>query len=546
MGAVVEPVRRVDGSRGEVMLPEVAAAFDGNAVVEASIERSWHRSSKVRAFHEMTERKSPAMIENQNGSKLNASSQQSGSCANTERRRFLKGVAVAGAAVVAQSLPGCSVREKSGITTTFDAPVYKPGSQKVRVAFIGTGGMGGAHVEQTKDLGVTCPCYCDVDTNEWSKAKELYSDARGYQDYREMFEKEHANFDAVMIGIPDHHHFPATMLALQYGKHVYTQKPLTHTPWEARQLTSAVARYKVATQMGNQGHAGEGWRLVYEWINGKYLGHITEVHSWTNRPHVYWTQGQPRPEGEDPVPANLNWDVWLGPAPTRPYKAGAYHRFHWRGWWDFGCGALGDMACHTMDGLFWALNPGYPRAVEPVAMTPFNGDSFPVSTVIKWEFAGRPGRPPFVAYWYDGGLKPTLPRDLEFGRSLPETGNLFMGTRASLLVSGDYGDSPRVFPEKKMKEIGKPKRMLERSPGHIQEWLMACRGEKPIDYPKSNFSYAGPMTETILLGNLAIRMGRRLEWDGPNLRVTNVLEANRYVTKEYRAGWKTWSDGNLV
>lgn len=462
---------------------------------------------------------------------------------STDRRTFIKGLSLAGAGVIGSGLAGCSVRDPKMTTDAqrFDAPPYAPGDQKVRLAFIGTGGMGGAHVEQTRELGVTCPCFCDVDTNEWSKALELYPQAKGYQDYREMFDKEHKNFDAVMIGTPDHHHFPATIIAMQLGKHVYTQKPLTHTPWEARELAKAAKRYRVATQMGNQGHAGEGWRLVYEWIRSGALGHVVEVHTWTNRPGGWWPQGVPRPEGEDAVPGNLNWDVWLGPAPTRPFKADTYHRFKWRGWWDFGCGALGDMACHTMDGLFWALNPGHPRAVEPVAMSPFNGETFPTSTMVKWEFPGRPGQRPFDAYWYDGGLRPTLPADLELSRSLPETGNLFIGTKASLLVSGDYGESPRVYPETKMKKIGRPKRMIERSPGHMQEWLMACRDERPIDYPKSNFAYAGPMTEAILLGNIAIRMGRRLEWDGASMKFTNVPEANAFVTKEYRQGWKVWT-----
>lgn len=459
------------------------------------------------------------------------------------RRGFLRAAAAVGTTAAVAGLGGCAATGPKAVSDgqSLDAPVFDPGKQPVRVAFIGTGGMGGAHVEQTKELGVVCPCFCDVDSNEWSKALEAHSSAKGYQDYREMFDKEHKNFDAVMIGTPDHHHFPATMIALQLGKHVYTQKPLTHTPWEARQLGDAPTRYKVATQMGNQGHAGEGWRLVAEWVQSGRLGHITDVHTWTNRPGGWWPQGVPRPEGEDAVPANLNWDVWLGPAPKRPYKADTYHRFKWRGWWDFGCGALGDMACHTMDGLFWALNPGPCSAVEPAAMTPFNGETFPTSAMIKWEFRGRAGRPPIASYWYDGGLKPTLPPDLEFGKKLPETGNLFIGTKASLLVSGDYGESPRVFPEKRMKEIGKPKRIFPRSPGHMEEWLMACRGERPVDFPKSNFSYAGPMTETILLGNIALRMGRRLEWDAASMKFTNLPEANAFVTKEYRQGWKTWA-----
>jgi predicted dehydrogenase len=455
------------------------------------------------------------------------------------RRTFIKSAAAVAGAALATGLPSCAApgaaRRK---TQRAIPPVTAPQRDKLRVAFIGTDGIGAWHVKATHELGVICPCYCDVDTQRMKTAAELYPAAKDYQDYRQMFDKEHKNFDAVMIGIPDHHHYPATMIAMQLGKHVYTQKPLTHTPWEARQLTEAAFKYKVATQMGNQGHAMEGWRLVYEWYHSGALGHVKEVHTWTNRPSNWWPQGMGRPEGEDPVPANLDWDLWLGPAPTRPYKNGVYHPFVWRGWWDFGCGALGDMACHTMDCLFAALDPGPPTAVEPVAMTPMNDESFPNATVIKWEFPRRGFRPGFAAYWYDDCLRPGLPEELERGRHLPETGNLFIGTKASLLVAGDYGDRPRIIPESKMKEIGKPPQKLERSPGHFEEWIMAAKGEKPIDYPKSNFAYAGPMTETILLGNIALRLGRRLEWDGDNMRFTNIPEANEFVTRDYRAGWR--------
>jgi len=456
----------------------------------------------------------------------------------TTRRTFIKSAAaVAGAAVVV-SMPGCAgpgVRRKPRYVIP---SLTSPRLEKLRVAFIGTGGMGASHLESTQHLGITCPCYCDVDTARMQKAAELYPDARPYQDYRQMFDKEHKNFDAVMIAIPDHHHYPATVIAMQHGKHVYTQKPLAHTPWEARKLAEGAVKYKVATQMGNQGHAMEGWRQVYEWYHAGSLGQIKEVHVWTNRPSGWWPQGIDRPEGEDPVPANLDWDVWLGPAPVRPFKNGVYHPFVWRGWWDFGCGALGDMACHTMDTLFAVLDPGYPTAVEPVAMTPMHKETFPNVTVIKWEFPRRGTRPGFTAYWYDGGLRPPAPAALELDRSVPETGMIFIGTKASLLVTGDYGERPRVIPDAKRREIGQPKQLLERSPGHIEEWIMAARGEKPIDFPKSNFAYAGPMTETILLGNIALRMGRRLEWDGEKMRFTNVPEANAFVTKQYRDGWK--------
>ncbi|MBI5864892.1 MAG: Gfo/Idh/MocA family oxidoreductase [Planctomycetes bacterium] len=384
------------------------------------------------------------------------------------RRTFLQTAAVAGAGAISAPYLALAKPQDSK-----EQPAAAPQEKKyseLRVAYVGTGGIGGHHLEETTKLGVSCLCYCDVDTRHFKRAAEAFPKAKGYQDYREMMDKESKNFDAVLVGVPDHSHYPATMIAMQLGKHVYTQKPLTHTIWEARQLTEMAKKNpKLVTQMGNQGHAKEGWRLAYEW-----------VHS----------------------------------------------------------GALGDMACHTMDGIFWALDPGYPTAVQPLAYTPVTSEMFPKSSMIMWEFPAKGNRPAFKSYWYDGGLVPTVPRDLEAGRKLAETGNLWIGTKASLLISGDYGESPRVFPESRMKEIGKPKQLLERSPGHFKEWVQACVGEKPVDFPKTNFGYSGPMTETIQLGNVALRMGRRLEWDGAKLQFTNCPEANQFVSKEYRQGWK--------
>lgn len=445
----------------------------------------------------------------------------------TTRRDFLKSAATTGLAIGA--LPTATLFAQEDPTPT-------PAKNPVRIAFIGTGGMGHTHVEEIWNAGHPCPCYCDVDVERQGQAKKRFPKAKAYQDYRRMLDKHHNEIDAVIIATPDHHHYPATMMAMQLGKHVYTQKPLTHTPWEARQLMHAAQRYKVATQMGNQGHASHGWRLVYEWVRSGLLGDIREVHSWTDRP--VWPQGVALPEEPAEVPAQLDWDVWLGPAKMRPYHKGTYHPFRWRAWWDFGAGALGDMACHIMDGLFWSLAPGHATAIECMTRTPWIGDCYPTASVVRWEFPAADWRPGFVAYWYDGDLRPTLPPELALDRDLPTAGNLFVGTKATLMVSGSYGDSPRIIPESKMREIGKPPKMLERSPGHMTEWLLACQGEKPLDYPGSNFAYAGPMTEAILLGNIAVRMGRRLEWDGEKMEFTNVPEANEFVTKEYRDGWR--------
>ncbi|MFH1745962.1 MAG: Gfo/Idh/MocA family oxidoreductase [Planctomycetota bacterium] len=454
----------------------------------------------------------------------------------TSRRSFLKSAAAVAGASLVVGASGCRTPASRGKLAGPQFVVTPPPGDKLRLAYIGTNGIGNWHIEKTKELGVTCPCFCDVDTAQMAKAAELYPQAQRYQDYREMFDKEHKNFDAVMIGIPDHQHYPATIIAMQLGKHVYTQKPLTHTPWEARQLVQATQKYNVVTQMGNQGHGMQGWRLVYEWIRNGAIGDVVETHVWTDRP--IWPQGLERPEGQDAVPASLNWDLWLGPAPVRPYKDGAYHRFSWRGWWDFGAGALGDMACHTMDGVWASLEPGYPTSIEPVAATSITADAYPNAAIIKWKFPRNNWRPGFTNYWYDGGLRPKFPEDLELGRKYATGGCLFIGKKAKILVSGDYCDSPRIIPETRMKEIGKPPEMLERSPGQVEEWIMACKGEKPANYAQSNFAYAGPFTEAVLLGNIALRLGRRLEWDGENMEFTNLPEANQYVSKEYRTGWK--------
>lgn len=466
---------------------------------------------------------------------------------HTNRRSFLKS---AGLAAGALSFPNILHAQNKG--------------EKLKLAVIATGGKGDAHLNQIRGAGDIVTSFADVDKNAWGKVSKEYPQAVGYQDYRKLFDAE-KNFDAVMIATPDHHHFFPTVRALQMKKHCYTQKPLTHTVWEARQLHEGVKQIKVATQMGNQGHSNNGNRVIYEYVNSGLLGDVTEIHCVSNRP--IWPQGIQRPDGEDPVPANLDWDLWLGPAGKRPFKKDVYHAFKWRGWYDFGGGALADMACHTMDSIFMSMNPGYPTSVEVLEINGHTSESFPKGSIMKWSYAAGKlpngkDRPAFDVYWYDGKLNRdgkdidasdvlttkvpaellTLPDGQKM--SLRGSGNLYVGSKCGLMVNGDYGDRSRIVPVSKAKEIGTPPKMLERLGGggeqeHYGDWRIACVGEKPWDHPGSNFTYAAPFTETILLGNVALMVGigKKLEWDAKNMRFTNNEEANKYTSKKYREGW---------
>jgi len=330
---------------------------------------------------------------------------------------------------------------------------------------------------------------------------------------------------------------------MRMGKHVYVQKPLTYSVYEARMLTEAARKYKVATQMGNQGHSGEGVRLICEWIWDGAIGPVREVHTWTNRP--VWPQGIGRPKDMPPVPATLDWDLWLGPAPYRPYNP-AYLPFNWRAWLDFGTGALGDMACHIMDTPFWALKLGYPTSVEATHSYDVremwkradNKETYPRASIVRYKFPARGDMPPVKLTWYDGGLLPPRPEDLEPGRKLPESGSIFIGDKGKIMCE-TYGGSPRLIPETKMKEYKRPAKTIPRITngvdGHEQNWVDACKGGEPAC---SNFDYSGPLTETVVMGNLAIlNPGRTLTWDGENMRVTNLPEANEHIHREYRNGW---------
>jgi predicted dehydrogenase len=404
-----------------------------------------------------------------------------------------------------------------------------PPSKKLNIAAIGSGGMGRSNINACS--GENIVALCDVDDNRAAGTFKKFPKAKKYRDFRKMLEKEDRNIDAVIVATPDHTHAVAAMAAMKRRKHVYVQKPLTRTVYEARMLTEAARKYKVATQMGNQGHSGDGVRLICEWIWEGAIGPVREVNAWTNRP--IWPQGIDRPKDKHDVPPTLDWDLWLGPAPERPYHP-CYLPFNWRGWWDFGCGALGDMACHLLDPVFSALKLGYPTSVQACA-TKVNKETFPLASIVRYEFPARGDMPSVKLNWYDGGMKPPRPDELEPGRRM--TSVTFIGDKGKLMC-GEYGDGPRLIPNSKMQEYKQhlPPKTIPRVKGsHEQNWIRACKGGPPAC---SNFDYSGPFTESVVMGNLAMRrLGRKLLWDGKNMKVTNDDEANRYVNEPRRKGW---------
>jgi predicted dehydrogenase len=473
---------------------------------------------------------------------------------NITRRQFIKRTAAIGAV---SSIAFPSLIRAKGL------------NEKLQVGFVAAGGRAGAHTGFCHDAGLQCVAFADPDKDQWKGVlgKQGWENAVGYQDWRKVFEKHAKEIDVVFVATPDHSHFAPSMTAVSMGIHCYTEKPLTWSVREAQLLAAAYAKNtKVVTQMGNQGHAGEGWRLAYEYVKAGAVGDILEFHTWTDRP--IWPQGGDRPTWTDPVPKSLDWEAWIGPAPMRPNAVyhedgphrskgdGVYHPFRWRGFVDFGSGALGDMACHTTDGIYAIMEPGYAATAEPIFMTAPVKDEFPSGMTIKMTFRPAttqkmlPGRPGFTTYWYEGLVKadmspsdpnawnvPPTPEELKVdGRKLPRTGNLIIGTKGKMLVIGDYWDTPMIIPEARRKEFGRPPKLLERSPGHHEEFLMACKGEKPREFSQSNFSYSGPMAANVQLGNLCARAGKKLELDETG-KITNDPKINELAWREPRDGW---------
>jgi hypothetical protein len=413
-------------------------------------------------------------------------------------------------------------------------------SDKLNIAGIGVGGMGLADLQDMQTENIVA--LCDVDWNYAARTFEAFPEARRHKDYRVMLEKQ-KDIDAVVVATPDHTHAVISMAAVKMGKHVYCEKPLTYSIKEARMLTEAAREAKVATQMGIQGHATDSIRLLCEWIWDGAIGPVREVHAFT--PHPVWPQGVDRPTDTPPVPESLDWDLWLGPAPERPYHP-AYHPGAWRGWWDFGTGGLGDMGCHILDHTFWAMKLGHPASVEASSSIfvsqsmdwnkKRNKESYPQATIVRYRFPARDDMPPLKLVWYDGGLMPEWPEELEPDRRLGDQygGAVYIGDNGKIVCGSHGANGLRIIPESRMLEYERPPRSIPRSPGHRQEWIAACKGGPPAG---ANFDYAGPLTELVLVGNIALRTDKRLEWDGGNMKVTNHPEYNQYVHREYRQGW---------
>ncbi|MBL9190103.1 MAG: Gfo/Idh/MocA family oxidoreductase [Opitutaceae bacterium] len=463
--------------------------------------------------------------------------------AHPTRRTFLKTSALAAAAF---SLPRFSIAQAGG----------SPNS-KINVACIGIGNRGFYAVsELMKDPRVNLVAFCDVDQTlvekTYQRGAELKAGSqltcadlptvRLFRDYREMFATFADKFDAVTVSTPDHHHYPAAMLAIKHGKHVYVEKPLTHTVGEARALRAAAKKKGIISQMGNQGRATEGIRLMREWVQAGVIGDVREVQAWSPEfNNTYFIRPEKLPLEKQTPPATLDWDLWCGPAAKRAYHE-SIAPVRWRGWWHYGNGMLGDWACHTLDAPFWALDLGSPSSVE-AKVSDVSDEITPLTAVVTYHFPARGKLPPVKLTWREGpGTKPRPPRGWEDDATkpgLPARGMMMLGAKHTLYAPGGRPDSPRLVGTQVMEEF-KQNRPAPTIPrvigGPMKEWLNAIAKEGPL--PGSNFEYSVPLSEMVLLGVLAMRTGKKIEWDGKAGRITNDQALNRYVEITARAGWK--------
>ena len=472
---------------------------------------------------------------------------QASSLASVTRRQFIYSTAFAAGGL---ALTSCSTPRPRRVSA----------NEKLNIAGVGAGGKGSSDLRCCS--GENIVALCDVNEESAAATRRRFPEARFYRDFRVMLEKE-KSIDAVDIATPDHMHAVIAATAIKMGKHVYCQKPLTHDVFEARMLRDLAREYKVATQMGNQGSASDGLRRAVEVVHSGLIGPVRQAYVWTNRP--IWRQGMDRPEGSDPVPAGVDWDLWLGTAPWRPYKdkwpetvAGGrrnvYQPWVWRGWLDFGTGALGDMACHTVNWPFRALKLEYPTEIE-AECSGLTKEMYPTSSKIRFEFPARGDQPPVTLWWHDGGNKPPKEVTANVVSLLDQvsgSGCILVGDKGELFSPDDGDGDFRFFAKlKDEKELTRAteheaaKAIPQTLPRNLfkggtderqhQEWIAACKGGAP---GYSNFDVAAYLTEIMLLGCVAMRTGKKLEWDGPKMRAKNAPEASQYVRRKYRKGWK--------
>lgn len=440
------------------------------------------------------------------------------------RRYFFFGSLLAGAVPVG-GFGGVSSLARLG---------YKSPNEKLNIAAIGAGGKGYSDIlncAETENI----VAMADPDEKRAARTFKRFPDVPKYKDFRRMLDRERS-IDAVTVSTPDHMHGIASMWAMVRGKHVYCQKPLTRTVWEAGELAKAAAKYRVATQMGNQGYSNDGARECCEIIWSGDIGDVTEVHAWTNRPLKYWPQGPDVVPREEPVPSTMDWDLWLGGAEFRPFSS-AYAPHDWRGYPDFGCGAIGDMACHILGTPNMALRLGDPLSVECIEQHGKGKFTFPQRNVIRFDFPARGAMPPVKLYWYDGLTeRPSFKgvADDELLGDKDVNGSLFIGTKG-MVTTGCYGERTRLVPAEKMKDYQMPPKFLTRSPGHYRDWIRACKGGEPAC---SNFGVAGPFVQWMLLGVIAMRFEGKLEWDANRKRFSNNKAANELLRPYFRKGWK--------
>jgi predicted dehydrogenase len=435
----------------------------------------------------------------------------------SSRRQFLSASAAAASALSLGAYVNPAAAQPS-----------KSPNEKLRIAGVGTTNRAGADLQGLASEDIVA--LADVDDNNMNRGSAPYPNVRQYRDFRIMLEKEAQNIDAVMVGTADHTHAPAAAMALRLGKHVYCEKPLTHTVYEARTLANLAKEKKLVTQMGTQIHATDNYRRVVELIQGGAIGKVTECHVWVMPAHVY--SGGKFTTGTS-APANLDWDLWLGPAPQRPYSEGV-HPFDWRKFWDYGTGVLGDFGCHYMDLVHWALDLRAPTTIEAEG-PPLDPISCPAWCVVRYEYPANDKRPPVKLTWYDSGKQPELAQTLKIsGKPLGEvykSGQLFVGTEG-MLVS-NYSKY-QLLPEEKFANYKRPPETIAKSIGHHKEFIEAIKGNGKT---LCNFDYSGALTEAVLLGTIAYRSGQKIQWDAANLKVTNSPAAQQLVHKEYRKGW---------